>query len=71
MGIVGVVDTGARKYKIGFDKGAVKRVRAFEGERTTHVALIMGVRLSEVRRVPLTYVCRQADTHLQPLVRSS
>lgn len=39
MGIVGVVNTGAREYKTGFDKSAIKRVRAFEGERTTRITL--------------------------------
>lgn len=41
MGIVGVVDTGACKYKIGFDKGAIRRVQASEGECTQHTALMV------------------------------
>lgn len=35
------MDTGARKYKIGFDRSTVGRVQAFESKCTTHIALIM------------------------------
>lgn len=41
MGIVGVVNTGARKYKIGFDKSAAGCGRACMSERTAHMTLMM------------------------------
>ena len=41
MGIVGVVNTGARKYKTGFDKSATGRGRACMSERTTLITLMM------------------------------
>jgi hypothetical protein len=68
---VGVVYTGARKYKTGFDQRTIKRVQALEGELTMHNALMMEGKAIWVRRVPLTYVCKQAGTRLQPLERSS
>lgn len=41
LGIVGVVNTGARKYKTGFDKSATGRGRACMSERTKLITLMM------------------------------